>query len=141
MQKISINFVLLSALSLLLTVGSGCLKDELADEQATIPKISGSPKVVELMGPVRATTGYGTSYAVSLISSNVDTTFNMVPVRLAADQPATEDIQVELELVPGLLNAYNDTTGSHLVPPAANKYKFPNGLMVTIPKGSREGAL
>jgi hypothetical protein len=141
MQKISRNFVFLSAMSLLLIAGSGCLKDELADDQATIPNISGSPKVVELIGPVRATTGYGTSYAVSLISSNVDTTFNMVPVRLAADQPATEDLQVELELVPGLLNAYNDTTGSHLVQPAANKFKFPNGLMVTIPKGSREGAL
>ena len=125
----------------LLITGTGCLKDELADDQQTNPNIAGSPSIIELPGPVRATTSYSTSYAVSLISSDRDTTVNMVPVRLAADRPAPEDIQVELELVPSLLTAYNDSTGSHLVQPAANLYKFAPGLTITIPKGEREGFL
>ena len=125
----------------LLITGTGCLKDELADDGQTNPDIPSSPSIIEIPGPVRATTSYQTSYAVSLIGSDRDTTFNMVFVRLAADQPAPEDIQVELELVPSLLAAYNDSSGTHLTQPAANLYSFPSGLTVTIPKGEREGAL
>ncbi|MBC7828370.1 MAG: DUF1735 domain-containing protein [Chitinophagaceae bacterium] len=141
MQKISKVSILFSACVALLMTGSGCLKDKLSDDEQTNPDIPGSPSVVELPGPLRVTNSYRTSYAVSLISSTKDTTFDMVPVRLASDQPATEDIQVELEFAPALLSAYNDSTGSHLIQPAANLYKFGNGLTVTIPKGSREGFL
>lgn len=141
MQKISKISKLVSAFAVLLVAGTGCLKDELADDQMTIPDIKSSPSVVELPGAVKGTSSYNTSYAVSLFSSDKDTTFNMVPVRLSADQPAPEDIQVELELVPTLLKAFNDSTGSKLVQPNANLYKFGSGLTVTIPKGSREGFL
>ena len=141
MQKIFKISLLSSVLATLLVTGTGCLKDELADESQTNPDIPSSPSVIELPGPLRVTNSYRTSYAVSLISSTKDTTFNMVPVKLASAEPASEDIQVELELVPALLNAYNDSTGSHLVQPASNLYKFPNGLTVTIAKGAREGAL
>ena len=133
--------LLSGVLATLLITGTGCLKDELAEDGQTNPDIPGSPSIIEIPGPVRATTSYKTSYAVSLIGSDRDTTFNMVFVRLAADQPASEDIQVELELVPSLLTAYNDSTGSHLIQPPANLYQFPSGLTVTIPKGEREGAL
>lgn len=132
---------LLCVFAMLLICGTGCLKDELADDQQTNPDIPGSGSIIELPGPVRGTTSYRTSYAVGLISSNKDTTINMVPVRLASDQPASEDIQVELELVPTLLTAYNDSTGSNLILPPANLYKFAPGLTITIPKGEREGFL
>lgn len=124
-----------------LLTGTGCLKDELADDQMSNPDIEGSPSLIELPGPVAGTNSYRSSYAVSLVGSDKDTTINMVPVRLASDQPAPEDIQVELELVPALLTAYNDSTGSHLIQPPANLYSLASGLTVTIPKGKREGAL
>jgi hypothetical protein len=81
------------------------------------------------------------SYAASLISSDRDTTLDLAFIRLAADQPAPEDIQVELELDPTLITSYNNATGSNYVAPAASLYKFDNGLTVTIPKGSREAGL
>lgn len=133
--------ILSGVFATLLIASTGCLKDELADDQLTNPDIPGSPSIIELPGPVRGTTSYRTSYAVGLISSSKDTTINMVPVRLASDRPASEDIQVELELVPSLLTAYNDSTGSHLIQPPANLYKFAPGLTITIPKGEREGFL
>jgi hypothetical protein len=132
---------LLCVFATLLISETGCLKDELADDQQTNPDIPSSSSIIELPGPVRGTTSYRTSYAVGLIASSKDTTINMVPVRLASDQPAPEDIQVELELAPTLLKAYNDSTGSNLIQPPANLYKFAPGLTITIPKGEREGFL
>lgn len=120
--------------------GTGCLKDKLADDQLTIPDIKSSPSVVEVLG-AREPASQMISYAASLISSDKDTTLSLAFVRLAADQPAAEDVQVELELVPALLTTFNTATGSHYVQPAANLFKFGSGLTVTIPKGSREGGL
>jgi hypothetical protein len=125
----------------LLISGTGCLKDELADNQQTNPDIAGSPSIIEIPGPVRVNTSYRSSYAIGLAPSTKDTTFNVVTVRLASDQPAPEDIQVELELVPALLTAYNDSTGTHLVPFPTTGYKFDPGLTLSIPKGSREASI
>lgn len=127
------------ALATLLIAGTGCLKDELSDDQQTNPDISSSPSLIELPGPVRVNNSYRSSFAIGLAPKSTDTTFNMVTVRLASDQPAPEDIQVELELVPSLLDAYNDSTGSNLSTFPTTGYKFTPGLTVTIPKGSREG--
>ena len=140
MRKIFKYSLLSSVFATLLVAGTGCLKDELADEQQSIPDIAGSPSVVEIPGPVRVTNSYRTSYAISLLSGDKDTTFTLVPVRLAADQPAPEDIQVELEMVPQLLQAYNDSTHSNIEVPPANLYTL-TSMTVAIPKGSREGAL
>lgn len=140
MQKIFKASIYFLAAAIIATAGSGCLKDELADDELTFPDIKSSPNVVELLG-AREPVSQMISFAVSLISSDKDTTLNLQPVRLASDQPAPEDIQVELELVPSLLTTYNTATGSKLVAPAASLYRFPNGLTVTIPKGSREGPL
>ena len=133
--------IVIGVLGTLLVTGTGCLKDKIADDQMSIPNIAGSPNVIELPGPVRGTTSYQTSYAISLIGSDKDTTVDLIPVRLASDQPAPKDIQVELEFVPALLNAYNDSTGSKLVQPASNLYQLKSGLTVTIPKGEREAAV
>ncbi|SRR5215204_779668 len=141
MLKILRFSFLCSALTTLLIAGSGCLKDELADDQQTNPDISSSPSIIEIPGPVRVNTSYRSSYTIGLAPSTSDTTFNLVTVRLASDQPAPEDIQVELEFVPELLLAYNDSTGAHLTQFPATGYKFTPGLTLTIPKGSRESSL
>ncbi len=69
-----------------------------------------------------------------------DTTFDVVFVRLAADQPASEDITVQLELDNNLLDYYNDTAKTNMVNPSASVYSFDNAnLTVTIPKGLQTG--
>jgi hypothetical protein len=140
MRKILKLSIYLSAIAMLLAGGTGCLKDKLADDQMTIPDIKSSPSVIEVLG-ARESVSQMISFAASLLSSDQDTTLSLVFIRLAADQPAPEDIQVELELVPALITAFNTATGGHYVEPAANLYKFGSGLTVTIPKGSREGGL
>ncbi len=129
------------ALMLLGMLGTGCLKDNLVEEGLAGPKISESPNLIELMGTIQATSSFNSSYAISLNSSEKDTTFDVAFVRLASQGPASEDIQVQLELVPSLLTAYNDSNHTHLVPPPANAYTLSNNLVVTIPKGQREGTL
>jgi hypothetical protein len=140
MRKILKGSIYFSAMALLCVAGTGCLKDKLADDQLTIPDIKSSPSVVEMLG-AREGTSQMISYAASLISSDKDTTLDLAFIRLAADQPATEDIQVELELDPALITNFNNATGSNYVAPASSLYKFDNGLTVTIPKGSREAGL
>lgn len=127
-------------LSALLLAGTGCLKDELVEDGLAGPEIYKSPKVIELPGAVNEDTRV-TTYTFSFDLSEKDTTIDLVPVRLSSNSPATEDIQVQLELVPDLVSIYNDTTGSNVEQPSANNYKFSDNLMVTIPKGSREGFL
>lgn len=134
-------FSIVALASLMIVAGTSCLKDKLADDNLTNPEIEGSPSVIEIMGPGRWTTSYNSSYAISLIASTKDTTFNMVYIRLASEDPAPEDIKVQLELVPTLLNGYNDSNGTHLVQPSANLYQLADNMVVTIPKGSREGTL
>ena len=140
MQTTLKTFSYFIAGAMLLGVGTGCLKDKLADDQLTIPDIKSSPSVVEVLG-AREPESQMISFPASLISSDKDTTLSLAFIRLAADQPAPEDIQVEIELVPSLLTQFNTATGSNYAQPAANLYKFGSGLTVTIPKGSREGAL
>jgi hypothetical protein len=142
MQNIIKLFSISGTMALVLATGTGCLKDKLSDDGLTNPNIGGSPKVIEIPGPVRATTSYNSSYAISLPISTKDTTFDVVYIRLAADQPASEDIQVQLELDTKLLDAYNDSSGTSLVQPAASLYSFDNAnLVVTIPRGQRQGSL
>jgi hypothetical protein len=67
-----------------------------------------------------------------LDASNKDTTFRLLTVRLAEPNPASEDVKVTLTLNNDLVtNAGYDV-------PASTKYSLDN-LVVTIPKGSREG--
>jgi hypothetical protein len=142
MQNIIKLFTITGAMALVLTTGTGCLKDKLSDDGLTNPNIGGSPSVIEIPGPVRATPWYNSSYAVSLPISNRDTTFDVVFVRLAADRPAPEDIQVQLELDTALVNRYNDSLKTSLEEPSKSLYTFDNAnLTITIPKGQRQGSL
>lgn len=141
MQNIFKLFTISGAMALLLTTATGCLKDDLSDDGLTDPNIGGSPSVIEIPGTLEAKTSFNTSI-ISIPNSSKDTTFDVVYVRLAADQPAGEDIQVQLELDQNYLDEYNDTAETHMVLPPANIYSFDNSnLTVTIPKGSRQGSL
>lgn len=142
-MKRILNFsILSSALLLLLVVGTGCLKDKYVDDNLAGPLINTSPKLVELMGAVAGTSSYQSSRVVAFdISTTVDT-MELVSVKLAANEPADKDIQVVLELVPDLIQGYNDSNGTHFEPLPTNIYTFSStDLTVTIPRGEREGKL
>ena len=141
MQNIIKLFTISGAMALVLATGTGCLKDKLSDDGLTNPNIGGSPSVIEMPGTLEATTAYNKAI-VSIPNSSKDTTFDVAYVRLAADQPAGEDITVQLELDPALLKAYNDSAKTKMVQPASSVYTFDNAnLTVTIPKGQRQGSL
>ncbi|OQP66751.1 DUF1735 domain-containing protein [Niastella populi] len=141
MQNIIKLLTISGAMALVLTAGTGCLKDKLSDDGLTNPNISGSPGIIEIPGTLEAKTSFNKSI-VSIPNSSKDTTFDVVFVRLAADQPAGEDITVQLELDQQLLDDYNDTAETHMVQPPASVYAFDNSnLTVTIPKGARQGSL
>lgn len=130
------------ALMLLLVVGTGCLKDDYVEDGLAGPEIFKSPNLVELAGTVEGTTSYQSSSVVSFDIGSQKDTLPLVTVRLASNDPAPEDVQVQLELVPSLVEAYNDTNLTHLEPLPSSVYTFSsNDLTVTIPKGSREASL
>jgi uncharacterized protein DUF1735 len=134
-------FAVLGVMSTMVLVGIGCMKDKLQDDGLTNPDFGGSPKIIELPGTLDAATAFNTS-VVSIPNSSKDTTFDVLYVRLASDQPAGEDIDVQLELDPKLVEAYNDSAGTAMIAIPASLFSFVNAdLKVTIPKGQRQGAL
>lgn len=121
-------FFLLAPLALTVT---GCLKDKLADSGGAGFTINNNEKIAELPG--------GT-VVFSLESGSVDTSFNLVKVRIATDKPVAADTKVKLEMNPGLVTAYNTANGTSYVTPSPALYQFDN-LTVTVPAGSRDGHL
>ena len=133
----------LSVLALFLT---SCLKDE-EFEDGEIQSVSsqGTQKVVEISLTATNTSNF---LPLALNLKNGDTTFNLVPVTLASDKPATEDIKVTLVLNAGLIGEANTANGVNneaapagvytIINPAANSGP---GYVVTIPKGSNTGYL
>lgn len=113
---------------------SACLKDKFADENEVGFDVDKNAKIVEIAGPIA---GY---YAASLEFSTRDTSINLVTVRVAADQPVSEDVQVTLKLDTNLVSAYNIENHTNYKAPSSAIYKFDN-LTVTIPKGSQQGYL
>ena len=75
---------------------------------------------------------------ISLIGSDIDTSFALVTVHLNSEQPAQNDVVVKLSLDQGLLDQYNADNGTDYLFPQASVYSV-DDLSVTIPKGSREG--
>ncbi len=132
MRKIKSSFTI-PVLLWCLFLGA-CLKDKYADEGRAGFEINKNSKIVEIGGPVSG------SYAASLDFSTRDTSINLVTVRVAAEQPVTEDVQVTVRLDPALVTAYNAKNNTKYVAPASNIYKIDN-LVVTIPNGSQEGYL
>lgn len=119
---------------LLITLAGGCLKDKYADEGLAGFKIDNSKKIVEIAGPPSG------AYTLSLNSSETDTTLGIVTVRVAADQPVSEDVTVTLAVDPTVVARYDTANGTNYAEPDTSKFSF-STLNVTIPKGSREGVL
>ncbi len=138
-HNISANLFL--ALSVML-VSTSCLKDNYVEDGSAGPEIDKAPALVELMGAVEATNSYSSSAVVAFDIASVPDTLSLASVRLAAPGAASKDLQVELEYAPDLINAYNDSNGTHYDVLPSDKFKLSSSdLRVTIPKGKREGSL
>lgn len=122
----------------LLVAGTGCLKDKYVDDNLASFTVNAADKIVEIEGPVSGSPRYSSSNTINLPFSNTDTTINVLTLRVAADQPVSEDVQITVDTLQQLLDTYNDTLGTAVAKPPATVGKL-QGLTATIPKGSKEG--
>jgi hypothetical protein len=131
-------FKIVALAALVVTLGS-CLKDKKYDEGLTGLNLANAPKVIELAQAYSSARGRTVGLAY------VDQTINaeFVTVRLAATNPAAEDIKVTLDTTGAYayIQAYNATNSLAIEKLPNSFFTFPNGLTVTIPAGSREGSL
>lgn len=120
----------------LLTMGlSSCLKDDLVSDQKYGMINVDAAKVAQL--PTA-------SSAFALLLENKTTSLDFVQVSLAQSEPAAEDVVVTLstDQTDAMVAENNaDPDNSTIAAFPSNKYTLPNGLKVTIPKGSRSGYL
>jgi hypothetical protein len=132
----NLKFIRLFAAASSMLLLTSCLKDKKIEEEAAYGtwNVTGR-QIVELPAP----TPNGTNI-VNLDFANTDTTFNVVAVNLAADQPAQEDVIVTLRLNPTLVADYNTANGTAYVAPPSSVFTM-DPLTVTIPRGSRFGYL
>ena len=115
---------------------SSCLKDKNYDEGKTGIDLSNVPKVIEL--GILASADRTQSIGLNFIDQVVDAA--LVTVRLAANEPASEDITVVLDTTgtQATIVAKGDSNFNRL----PSLFTYPStGLSVTIPKGKREGQL
>lgn len=122
-------FIGISSLSILF---ASCLKDKNVDDRVYGMRGVEEGKIIEL-----AVNGHYILYALDY--KNEDIVLDVLEVRLAADQPASEDITVELSLdnSVAMIDDYNTANGTGLVQFPLNFYILPGGLTATIPAGSR----
>lgn len=133
MKKLMISSALLAATFIF----SGCLKDKGFDNhEYGINKPEDSPPGVGFP--------WATASDVQITSIEVKTspqTIGIPTITFAADQPAPQDIHVNLTANQALVAAYNAANPSNaLTTFPAGAYSIPS-LKVTIPKGKRMGAL
>lgn len=113
---------------------SSCLEDPNIEDQKYGMINLDANKIIELPNPLQ-------SHALPL--DNKEVTVDFLTVHLAANQVAAEDIKVTLTMDGSKpsIDAYNEEHDTEYVGFPQNLYSFPNGLVVTIPKGSRDGVL
>ncbi len=118
---------------------TSCLKDKNFDEGTTGHDLSTVPKIIEL-GEINSPK-HDKSVALDFVDKS--STLNFLTVRLAAEEVATEDIKVTLDTsgMNAALAAYNTTTGKSIQRLPNAFFSFPDGLTVTILKGTREAYL
>jgi len=131
--KFSIAILTVFAISL-----SGCLKNTATDMGFGFTPDNTS-KVVEIAGAPAGAEAVNRSFNISLEFSSRDTTFSVAKVRLAAEQPAQEDVTITFVQNNALVTSYNTNSNSKYTVPAASIYTLP--LTVTIPAGKREADL
>jgi hypothetical protein len=99
---------------------TSCLEDEMIEEQKYGIINVDANKILEI--PTASNT-------FSLLIEDKATTLDVVPIHLAANDVAKEDIKVTLQI---------DAAASTF---PSTRYTLPEGLVAVIPKGSRDGAL
>ncbi len=126
----------IALLALLPLLMASCLKDKKVSDRVYGMEGTQDLKIIELA----SSNDHIRPYAIDFVDS--DTTFNVVEVRLAAAQPATEDITVQLTLAnsAAIVAAYNDLHETDYEDMPTNLFSLIDpALTVTIPKGSRAG--
>jgi hypothetical protein len=124
------------SVALLATALTSCLKDKNIEEDQKYGIINlDAKKIIELSSDDSHAKTTGLAFV------NRDTVLNFVAVRLAANEVASEDINVTLTTASSatLISDYNTKNGTNLVAFPSNLYTMQGGgLIVTIPKGQRE---
>ncbi len=126
------KYYLISFLILIVFAFSSCLKDKNIDDQLYGLKGLEDVKLAELLG--------SPSRVISLVASDLDTTFVLVGVHLNSAKPADKDITVTLVPDVTVIDDYNTANGTNYVVPPPGNYTL-SDLNVIIPKGSRDGSL
>lgn len=132
------KLITLASVAFLMIGFASCLKDKNVEERRYGTEGLEDKKIIEFVVDQTNYIGTGLSFV------NRDTIINIAVVRLAAAQPAQEDINVTLTLASSttMISDYNASHGSSLVNFPSSLYSVQgSGLVVTIPKGSREGYL
>jgi len=122
--------------ALLATGLTSCLKDKNIEDQKYGMINLNANKIIELNSDDTHAQTTGLAFV------NRDTVINFVAVRLAAQEVAQEDIHVTLTTASSasLISTYNTDNGANLVAFPSTLYTMQGtGLVVTIPKGQREG--
>ena len=130
------KLIKLLSVTFLAMVLTSCLKDKNIEEQEYGMINLNARKLIELDSDDSHSKTTGLAFV------NRDTILNFVTVRLAAEQPANEDITVTLTTANSttLINDYNAAHGTNLVAFPTNLYAYQgSGLTVTIPRGKKEG--
>lgn len=115
---------------------SSCLKDENIENL----KYGVNDDAIEANRIIELPSASGTHViAASFIPEDKDTVFNTLTVGLAAKEPASEDITVNLTLDNSgeIISNWNDANGGELVGFPSDQFSIEGGLSVTIPRGSR----
>jgi hypothetical protein len=133
------KLIKIMSVALLATGLTSCLKDKNITEDEKYGMINlNAKKIIELNSDDSHAKTTGLAFV------NRDTVLDFVAVRLASEEVASEDINVTLSTSTSatLISDYNTANGTNLVAFPTNLYTVQgSGLVVTIPKGQREGYL
>jgi hypothetical protein len=120
---------------------ASCLKDTNYDDNITGNNLSNVSKVIEL-APLVNPPYHDQSQSFDLKNEEITVTF--LTVRLAAAEPASEDITVTLDTsnTAALLTAFNDQYDQNVITFPSSIFSFVGGVpQVVIPKGERSATL
>lgn len=133
------------AIVILLTGLTSCLKDDMITNQKYGIINTNAYKIIEMSAPLTDIRN------VAVDINNQPQTVNFATVHLAAEDPAAEDIKVTLSITnsQALIDKYNNADDDKdgeldhdpLVILPVDQYNFPDGLVLTIPKGSKDAVL
>lgn len=127
MKKINI-LLLLSLFSL---VFQSCLKDpKITDELLYGDEGIGSGTIIDIPSGL-----IGSKYIDNEDGTKV---IDLIAFTYSNENPAPQDITIELEYDQSLIDAYNEENETEYVLPPSSMYSLVNGMTVVIPKGQRQ---